>query len=490
MAFGGAVFVDAINEAWSRQVRRRPDHSLVFGRGRQVTVRDLERLAGVVARFVADAQLGRLVVLVGQNGPGYLASLLGLWRTEHVPVLVDAGTPGAELERVCARLGCSAVLRVATWPEDATRGWLQCQAVGARDVEDHVAAAHAGVAADGVLKVTSGSTGDPRAVMTPMRSLLADDEALTSTMGLSDRDRFLAAIPLSHSYGFSSVALPALVRGTPIIVPESSNPFGALEAASEHSATFLPTTPAYLQALVRSARPPKAPLSMRLVIAAGAPLAPETAARFRELYRQPVHVFYGASECGGITFDREGSAAERGTLGTPVDDVSVELEPVAAEHDVAAADRGVVLVRSSAVATGYFPPAEDTDSLGDGLYRTADLGSWRDGELVLHGRVDRTINVKGKKVDPAEVEALLREFPGVREAAVVALARRESGSDAVRAVVAVGTSDAVTVDNLRRHLSARLPRHKVPRSFVIVAALPRNERGKLDYRAMTERSRS
>ncbi len=486
MAFVGVISVDAITEAWARLVRRRPDHSLVLGSGRTASVRDIERMTGIAERVTTSAGESRLVILVGRNGPGYLAGLLALWRSDRIPVLVDSGTPIPELERVQAHLGCSAVLRTRAWPEGDGEGWLEWQ-----DSASDPGGSGSGMTVpidDGVFKVTSGTTGDPRAVMTPARSLLADDEALTTTMGLGSDDRFLAAVPLSHSYGFSSVALPAIVRGTQIIVPESSNPFGALEAAVEHSATFLPTTPAYLQALVRSARPPQAPSTMRLVIAAGAPLAPETARRFRKLYGQPVHVFYGASECGGITYDREGSAAERGTLGTPVDDVSVELEPLESEAGTEAGERGVVVVRSAAVANGYFPSTEGR--LGEGRYRTADLGSWRDGELVLHGRVDRTINVKGKKVDPGEVERLLRRLPGVREAAVVALVRHGAGSDAVRAVVAVDSPNAVTVESLRRHLSERLPPHKVPRSFLLVNELPRNERGKLDYRAMTRQGRS
>ena len=93
--------------------------------------------------------------------------------------------------------------------------------------------------------------------------------------------------------------------------------------AAACGATVFPTVPAYLQALLRMSQPPPWPASLRLCLTAGAPLPPATAAQFREFSGRPVHVFYGASECGGICYDRSGDAGERGTVGTPVEGVSI-----------------------------------------------------------------------------------------------------------------------------------------------------------------------
>ncbi len=143
-------------------------------------------------------------------------------------------------------------------------------------------------------------------------------------MGL-ENEKVLAAIPLSHAYGFSSVFLPAITCGWTLVVPSSGGPFGASDAALAGEVTFLPTVPAYVNSLLKLSRPPRLPDSVRLIISAGAPLKPETALRFREQYGHDIHVFYGASEVGGIAYDREGTAAARGTLGTPVEGVRIEL---------------------------------------------------------------------------------------------------------------------------------------------------------------------
>ena len=141
--------------------------------------------------------------------------------------------------------------------------------------------------------------------------MMADDEALTRTMGIRPDDRLLASVPFSHSYGLSSLVVPAIVRGTQLVVVDTPGSFTSLEAILATGATVFPTVPAFLSGLLRMAEAPTDLGTLRLLISAGAKLLPETAVRFRERYGRPVHVFYGASECGGITYDAEGSAAER-----------------------------------------------------------------------------------------------------------------------------------------------------------------------------------
>ena len=174
----------------------------------------------------------------------------------------------------------------------------------------------------------------------------------------------MGAIPFSHSYGFSSVVLPALMRGALIVVPDERSVMAPLAAARDLEATFFPAVPAWLSCWARLASPPPLPPSVRLLTSAGAPLAPETARAVRERFGRPVQVFYGASESGGIAFDREGTAAEQGTVGTPVEGVAIELD----------AETGRLRVRSAAVAEGYLP--EPASELAGGSFLTGDLAAW------------------------------------------------------------------------------------------------------------------
>lgn len=322
------------------------------------------------------------------------------------------------------------------------------------------------------LRLTSGSTGVPRGIMHTSEALLNDDRALRNTMNL-ERERALAAIPWSHAYGFASLFLPAITCGWTLVVPHSNGPFSASEAAMDGQVTFLPTVPAYLNSLLKLSSPPPLPDTVRLVISAGAPLRPEAARRFRRVYGRDVHVFYGASEVGGIAYDREGSAATRGSLGTPVEGVRIELDRSEGDPD----QSGVVAVTSPAAAVGYFPGPDQR--LQNGRFVTSDVGRFDGGELFLIGRADSVINVRGRKVWPKEVEAVLEEIPGVEEAIVIKAAAGDGSGDEVWALVA-SEGDDLDDAALIRACRSQLDGHKIPKRLRVVGRVPRNSRGKVD----------
>jgi acyl-coenzyme A synthetase/AMP-(fatty) acid ligase len=382
--------------------------------------------------------------------------------------------PWEEQQEIARGLGAPGVLRgpEAGAPPSEDGGFLWRPAGPVREGRP----LPSGIAA---VKLTSGSTGAARGILTPAEALVADEDQLARTMGLTGAERILAGVPMSHSYGLASVALPALLRGATVIAPRSAGgPFAAIRAAQRFDVTFMPTVPSYLSALVRLSSAPPMPPSLRLVTTAGAPLSPSVAERFRRTYGRPVRVFYGASEAGGISFDRTGTAGERGTVGTPVEGVSVELAPIAG---LPGRRHGAVVVRSAAVGAGYIPDADPR--LGDGCFRSRDLATMRGGELVLLGRADDLIVVKGRKVNPREVERVLVSLPGVDDAVVLGVPAPDGRSQVVRGIVACRSGE-LGYAAVRAHCRARLADYKVPRSLVLVAELPRDERGKLDRAAL------
>jgi long-chain acyl-CoA synthetase len=473
---------DPILQAFERLVRRDPLAPLVISPERRATVGDIDALARAAESRLAGRPLqpGTLVGLAAVNGPGFLASLLALRRAGLAALLLDAQTPETEARRVLRALGAPALLRCPEgWPR-GPEGWSLLTPGETTDTTETAPPIFPTVFSQkgdiAVVKLTSGSTGAPRGIAVPAEALLADDAALTLTMGLSAADRLLTTIPLSHSYGLASLALPALVRGTVLVIPEETSVYDPFVTAARTGATFFPTVPAYLDALARMSDPPPRPETLRLVITAGAPLAATASARFREAFGLPVHVFYGSSECGGICYDREGGAAERGTVGAPVEGVRVTLEPM----DEAQSGGGRVVVESPAVSAGYLP--EPDERLADGRFRAGDLAVWQAGEIALRGRVDDLVNIKGKKVNPREVEGILAALPGVDESVVLGVPVEGRG-EILRAVVACRSGNLTTSEVVawcRGHLSA----HKVPRSVILLEALPRNARGKLDRAAL------
>jgi len=471
------MFKDPILHSFDLLARRSSQAPLLLSPERRATVGDVAALsraaAAALARGRPEPGPGSLVGLVAANGPGFLASLLALRHAGLAALLLDGQTPAAEALRIARSLGAAAVLSCRTgWPSGPDDWSLAFADQPGAALDPDIA----------VVKLTSGSTGAPRGIATPAEALLADDAALTATMGIVPGDRLLTTIPMSHSYGLSSLVVPALVRGTPLVLPAAGSLFDPLVAAERAEATVFPTVPAYLDALLRISEAPVRPPSLRLVITAGAPLSPATAHRFREVLGLSVHVFYGASECGGICYDRDGDAGERGTVGTPVEGVQVTLEPLDPGADgEGRCAVGAVTVRSPAVAAGYLP---DPDArLCGGRYVAGDLAVWRDGSLALCGRLDGLVNIKGKKINPREVEEVLGGLAGVDEVVVLGVPVPGRPEERLRAVIAC-QAERLSVEDVLAWCRGHLAPHKVPRSVILVPQMPRTARGKLDRDAL------
>lgn len=411
---------------------------------------------------------GAVIVLSAPAGPNFLLACVAAWMQDCVVLWADESCPPAVRERIAAAHGAA-----ATWTLDGSRN------AGGGDTSGQAALV---TACEGprvlwpgraVIKLTSGTSGEPAGVLVTGSQLAADGIALAQAMGFTGQDRIVAAVPLAHSYGFSVIALPALLAGSSIVVPGDAGP---LAAAAEHAATVLPSVPSWYRAQVERADPPAIPPSLRLLISAGELLEPQVASRFRQRFGQRIHVLYGASECGAIAFDRRGDAAERGSVGEPLPGVEVVLQ----DADPAAG-RGLLAVRSAAIGERYVPEGHPAQ-LGDGRFVTDDLAEVKDGEIFLHGRLGSWVKIKGRRVDPREVAQVLEQHPEVSEAFVFGHAA-PAGAETLSALV-VGRGAPPGYRELVEWCRPRLEGWKIPRRIVSVPALPRTARGKVDRPAI------
>jgi acyl-CoA synthetase (AMP-forming)/AMP-acid ligase II len=325
-----------------------------------------------------------------------------------------------------------------------------------------------------LLKLTSGTTAAPRAIRFRSAQLLADATQICDTMGITETDLNFAVIPLSHSYGFSNLITPLLVRGVPMAISTDRMPRAVLDDLARTEATVFPGMPLFFQAFAEMVATPPLP-RLRLCISAGAPLSRRVARNFREKFGLPLHSFYGASECGGICYDRIATQIVEGFVGTAMQ--SVEIEPV--DSNVEATQ---IRVRSAAVGDGYFPDSEP-DKLGNGTFLPDDLVSRSAAGLRIVGRLSDVINVAGKKVNPAEVEAHLLSHEAVRQAVVFGRASALRNEEVVACVVAAKKINELALLEFCR---ARLSGWQVPKRIFLLETLPVNERGKISRRELAE----
>lgn len=404
---------------------------------------------------------GTLLALVSQTSPEFISAFLACRRAGARVLLIDGETPRNQAVHIADELGAAAI-----W--QPTRHESSPQVLPGVEVlrGDSLYPATA------VVRLTSGTSNSPVGVAMTADALAADSLALERSMGLRETDRFLVSVPLSHAYGFSVLACAVIHRLGALVFP--AGPSGLHAAAREHGVTVWPSVPSWFEASSRIA-PSVEPLpeSVRLMLSAGAPLRPSTASRWRLLHQQGIHVLYGSSECGAICYDRSGTAAERGTVGTPVDGVRISL-----------GEDGVVAVSSDAVGSCYVPAPFDRGSrIQAGVFHSEDLAEFQGEELKLLGRASEWVNVKGRKVNPREVEHVIACMPGVDDVVVTRRILPAGKGEGLRAFI-VTSDSAIGFREITAWCRARLPPHMIPRSIRWVPEVPRTPRGKVDSRAL------
>lgn len=457
---------DSIAERWAGTLEGNASRPAILDSAGEVlrTYADIEEEATVWADQLAGLAPGRVMAIQVGNHPSWPALFLAALRSELITLPLESSI--TESERTAALDLCRAGALLTVDRSDSVQLTKRERLPVSQSHEQRRPV---------LLKLTSGTTALPRAVRFQSDQLLADCDQICETMGIHGDDLNYAVIPVSHSYGFSNVITPLLARGVSMVVSRDRLPRAVLNGLSHTRATVFPGMPVFYQAFCSVDETP--PLdNLRLCISAGAPLAGSLARAFREKFGQAIHSFYGSSECGGICYDRTGEAGEDGFVGSPMNGVELEiLDPDASATQVR--------VRSAAVADGYFPDL-DEGKLGNGLFIPDDLLVRQRSGFKIAGRISDVINVAGKKVNPAEIEAHLLSLPGVRQAVVFGRHSALRNEEVVACVVSdANIGEAELLQSCRMRLSG----WQVPKRIFFVPEIPVNERGKTSRRELAER---
>ncbi|MBM3903008.1 MAG: acyl--CoA ligase [Verrucomicrobia bacterium] len=321
-----------------------------------------------------------------------------------------------------------------------------------------------------LLKQTSGSTRSSRGVALTAAQVVADADQIVTTMGLSPDQPNLGVISLAHSYGFANLVLPLLLHGIPLILVDSALPEAVRMATEPWARLTLPAVPALWRTWLEA---DSIPPNIRLAISAGAPLPLAIEHQALDRLGLKIHNFLGASECGGIAYDRSTTARpDASFVGRPMDGVSLTC-----------GDRGQLMVESPAVASTYWPTPEP--SLGNGRFVTSDLARIdTEGFLWIVGREDDLINVAGRKVSPERIEQILMSMRGVRDCLALGIPD-ESGRGQCVGVV-YSAADGISETTLRTALADRLAAWELPRRWWRRDSLGSDVRGKRSRKAWRE----
>ena len=307
-----------------------------------------------------------------------------------------------------------------------------------------------------LVKYTPGASGIPRGIFLNGAQVVADGDRLVEAMELSPATPNLAVISPAHSYGFSNIVLPLLFHGVPVHLAPVPFPRVIEEIFRMHPALVVPAVPSIWRAWHRAGILKGAPIS--LALSAGAPLSLALETEVFAAAGLKIRNFYGASECGGISLDTTATPRES------AEDVGTSLPGV----KVSIGAGGRLLVESDSVATGY-DASRDDDVLGSGVYLTRDLGFFdAAGRIHLTGTLGAAINVAGRKVSPAKVEAALLATGLVRHVKVFGILSHDP--ERFEEIAAdIQLSETATLDALKSAAGDRLQTWELPRHWRAVS---------------------
>ena len=348
---------------------------------------------------------------------------------------------------------------------------------------------------------TSGSTGKPKGVLVTHANVSRLFDASDIWFQFTRRDVWTLFHSCAFDFSVWEMWGALLYGGRLVVVPYwvSRDPDAFVDLLARERVTVLSQTPSAFRQLIdaEGVRPGRARLALRYVVLGGEALDVATLRPWFDRHgdeRPRVINMFGITETTvHVTYRRitrtdvEGEVGS--VIGVPIADLDVYvLDP--RQRLVPPGVTGEIYVGGAGVAQGYLNRPDLTRArfimdpvggTGRRLYRSGDLGRWlSSGELEYCGRIDDQVKVRGFRVELGEVETIVRNCPGVRDATIVL---QESGPDK-RLVAYVVLDEETTVDEVRRSMQRKLPEHMIPSVFVPLQALPLTSNGKIDRRAL------
>ncbi|HEV2962010.1 MAG TPA: amino acid adenylation domain-containing protein, partial [Candidatus Angelobacter sp.] len=486
------------------QAQKTPQHPAVVFEGKSLSYCELHQRANQLAHFLQKLGVGP-EVRVGvcmERSEQLVVALLAIMKAGGAYVPFDPGYPTERLNYTLSDSQPAVVLVNKDLKEKLQSAerrllcleeeWDLICTESSEPVESRVGGENLAY-----LIYTSGSTGKPKGVMNIHRGLLNRLQWMQEEYSLDETDRVLQKTPFGFDVSVWEFFWP-LMYGASVVVarPEGHKDSGYLvRTVQQERITTVHFVPSMLAVFLQEAEVERC-TSLRRVISSGEALPASVVENFHQRLQAELHNLYGPTEasidvsswpCERRQPRRPGVPIGRPIANTQLYILNSHLQPAPVGV------MGELYIGGVGLARGYWRRAELTaerfipdpfsGEAGERLYRTGDLARWQaDGQLEYVGRSDDQIKLRGFRIELGEIEAVLAEHPAVRESVVVV------GEDALgdQRLIAyyTATQTELNAEELRAHLSAKLPDYMVPSAFVRLESLPLTAHGKLDRKAL------
>jgi amino acid adenylation domain-containing protein len=505
-----------VTELFSVWVGKTPDRPAMNQGDRTWSYGELAQRAESLASVLAARGIkkGEVVAVHGSRSLGLIGSVLGVLLSGGALLLIDPNLPDRRKQLMLRQAGAKMLLKIGR--AEAEESWLNEESdlnvltLGASDGcmtdEKHLAFQPVSLAElspedAAYVFFTSGTTGVPKAILGCHKGLSHFIQWQRETFAIGPEDRVAQLTNLSFDPVLREIFLP-LSSGATLCLPQETESFGGddtLGWLERERITVLHTVPTLAQSWLADGGAGVCLKSLRWVFFAGEPLTENLVRRWRARFPQSgaeIVNLYGPTETTlAKCFYRVPALVTPGVQ--PVGRPLPQTQALVLRENgqlCGIGEAGEIVLRTPFRTLGYVNAPEGhrkrfiknsfRDDEQDLLYCTGDRGRYRpDGVLEILGRADDQVKVRGVRVEPDEVSAILSQHPALKECVV--LANKDEEDQAYLAAYVVAASDRrVTASELRGFLSEGLPSAMVPRAFAFLDELPRTPNGKLDRRAL------
>ena len=468
----------------------------------EFTYAEFDAAAARVATLLerAGVEPGDRVGLMLPNTPAFAIAFYGIMYRGAVAVPMNPLLKAREVSYYLSNSGAKALFGSPAFADEASAGaaevGAQCWLVDdaglmklIADLPEH-SPVERGDDDVAVILHTSGTTGKPKGAMLTHGNLSRNCEVSMRTLVQTGQDDVvMGCLPLFHVFGLTCGLNGSVLAGATLTLIPRFDPRKALEVIERDAVTVFEGVPTMYSALLSVAdqAAPEATRSLRTCVSGGAALPVQVLTDFEKGFGCTVLEGYGLSESSpAAAFNHPHRPRKAGSIGTPIEGVEmrvVDLDGV----EVPQGEAGQIQIRGHNVMKGYWnlPDATKDTITADGWLNTGDVGRVdEDGYFYIVDRTKDMIIRGGYNVYPREIEEVLYEHPAVAEAAVIGIPHDSLGEE-VGAAVALKKGAAVTADELRDYVKARVAAYKYPRLVWLVDALPKGPTGKLLKREIT-----
>jgi amino acid adenylation domain-containing protein len=482
-----------VHDLIAAQAARTPDALAVTGDGAAIAYAELDRKANQLAWRLRDLGVGP-DVLVGlglRAGVDAIAGILGILRAGGAYLPLDPQYPRSRLDFLLADSGASVVVTTSAHQETFPDGLFLDELTEGPDNAPPVEVGPEDLA---YVIYTSGSTGEPKGVQVTHSALANLAVAFRDLHGFDPATRLLMVPPVSFDASAGDI-FPALISGSTLVTvsePASLTADVLRSLCTEHGMTAVDAPVALWRQWVNDLGDSGLG-GLTTMMVGGEQVPRDTLRTWASLTGDKVAFYnhYGPTEATvcALTY-RTVDGSELGDsivpCGFPLPGVRVYVLD-RRRRQVPAGVPGELFLAGIGLARGYLGDPARTAAVfvpdpfaggGQRMYRTGDLARRRaDGRIEFLGRADRQVKIRGHRVEPGEIESVIRQHPGVREVAVV------PHGDPARLIAYVAGDVS---DGLRDMVAAALPDYLVPNGWVAIESLPLTQHGKVDYGALPD----